>query len=262
MLAEQGMGDMIHFVRYAGDLAARGATVVVEAAPELMDLLRTVPGVAEIIPRDGPYHAARCDVQAPAMSLPYLLGTRPDNIVAPRRYVGADPSRVARWEGLLGARTRPRIGIAWAGNPEHARDRFRSIPLAQFTPLLQMRDYVWLALQKGPAFGQAASLAPGLALRDMGKHSQTFADLAALIELLDLVITVDTSVAHVAGALGRPALLLIDTGHDWRWPRAGADSRWYPSIRLVRQPARGDWPGAIREAVAEVRRFFNPRRSP
>jgi ADP-heptose:LPS heptosyltransferase len=253
VLTEQGLGDLIQFVRYAEQLVAQGATVVVEAAPELIELMRTVPGVADVVPRFGPY--PQCDFCVAVMSLPLRFATLPGTIPSLDRYLRADPARIARWQQLLGTRARPRIGIAWAGNPEQARDRYRSMALAHFAPLLAQREYEWLSLQKGPAAEQIAALPAEVRPRDLGKHSETFADLAALIESLDLVITVCTSVVHVAGALGKPAVLLLDTEHDWRWPRNGCETRWYPSVRIVRQPARGDWAGAIREALLEVRRL-------
>ncbi len=253
ILAEQGMGDMIQFVRYATPLAAQGATVMVEAAPELADLLRTVPGVREVVSPDPPF--PRCDVQIPMLSLPLRCGTRLGTIPAPLRYLGVDPVRRARWQQLLGPPVKPRIGIAWAGNPEHVRDRYRSLAVAHFASLLAMPEYEWLGLQKGPAAGQIAALPPECVIRDLGKDSLTFADLAALIELLDLVITVDTAIVHVAGALGKSALLLLDTAHDWRWPRGGSEARWYPSVQIVRQPSRGDWAGAMLLAAEAMQRL-------
>ena len=127
--------------------------------------------------------------------------------------------------------------------------------LTHFAPLLSNPAFEWLGLQKGPGASQIAALPAGCAIRDMGRYSDTFADLAALVELLDLVISVDTSVVHVAGALDSPTLLLLDAGHDWRWPTSGAESRWYPSVRIVRQPARGDWAGAIELAESEIERL-------
>jgi tetratricopeptide (TPR) repeat protein len=253
ILAEQGMGDMIHFVRYADMLAARGATVIVEGAVELLELLRTVPGVSEVVQLGGPY--PRCDLQVAVLSLPYRFNTRPDTIPANTPYLRVDPARIERWQRILGPRDRPRIGVAWAGNPDHARDRFRSAPLTAFAPLAADDRYEWISLQKGPAAEQIASLPPGCSMRDMGRHSETFADLAALISMLDLTVTVDTSVVHIAGALDKPALLLLDPGSDWRWPRSGDTVRWYPSVRIVRQPERGDWAGAIRLAASEIQRF-------
>jgi tetratricopeptide (TPR) repeat protein len=255
ILAEQGMGDMIQFMRYAEDLVARGATVLVEAPPELTDLLREAPGVAAVVPRDGPY--PQCDYQAPIMSLPLRCGTRLETIPARAQYLAADASCVARWRELLGEKKKPRVGLAWAGNPDHVRDAFRSMPLAALTPLLALQGIEWISLQKGAAAAQMATLPPECALRDMGRDSRNFADLAALISELDLVITVDTAVVHLAGALGRPTLLLLDTGHDWRWLRNRNDSPWYPTVRLIRQVVRGDWASAIALTRIELYRHLD-----
>jgi hypothetical protein len=254
VLAEQGMGDMIQFVRYAEDLVARGATVLVEAPPDLIDLLRDAPGVSAVVPQGGPYPS--CDYQAPIMSLPRLCGTGMESIPASLHYLVADTRRLARWRGLLGPGSKPRVGLNWAGNPAHVRDAFRSMPLAALAPLLAMREIEWIGLQKGAAAAQIAALPRECKLRDMAAGSQNFADLAAVLSELDLVITVDTSVVHLAGALGRPTLLLLDTGHDWRWLQHRNDSPWYPTVRLIRQAARGDWASAVAQAQLELYRYF------
>ncbi|MEP7084407.1 MAG: tetratricopeptide repeat protein, partial [Betaproteobacteria bacterium] len=254
ILAEQGMGDMIQFVRYAELLAASGAIVLVEAAPELGELLRTIRGVAGVVRSDGPYPA--CDYQVAMLSLPLRCGTRLGAIPAPAAYVVADPQRRARWREMLGARQRPRVGIAWAGNPDHVRDAYRSLPLLSLGPLLAVPGIEWISLQKGAAAAQIGSLPAHLALLDMASAARDFADTAALIAELDLVITVDTSIVHLAGALGAPTLLLIDTANDWRWLQRRPDSPWYPSVELLRQTERGDWAAVIAGAVAAVRLRF------
>lgn len=255
ILAEQGLGDMIQFVRYAADLSARGGSVLVEAPPELADLLRAVPGVAAVVPRDGPY--PQCDYQTPVMSLPLHCGTQLATIPARTPYLTADPLRVARWRALLGEKMKARVGLAWAGNPDHVRDRFRSLPLEAFTPLLALPGIEWVSLQKGAAAAQIATLPPHFALRDMGGDSRDLADLAALISELDLVITVDTAVVHVAGALAVPTMLLLDTGSDWRWLQHRIETPWYPAVRLLRQTARGDWRGVIDVAAVALREPFD-----
>ncbi|MEO8134011.1 MAG: tetratricopeptide repeat protein [Betaproteobacteria bacterium] len=254
ILAEQGMGDMVQFVRYAEGLAARGAIVLLEAPADLADLMQSAPGVAGLVPRDGPYPP--CDFQVPVMSLPLGFGTTTETMPAPAAYLSADPSLQARWRSLLGAQRLPRVGIAWAGNPEQVRDRFRSMPLSAFEPLLQLQDIEWISLQKGAAAGQIATLPPGCALREMSKESRNFADLAALIAELDLILTVDTAVVHVAGALGRPTLLFLDAASDWRWLRGRSDNLWYPTVRILRQSVRGDWSSVVATAAAELRRYF------
>lgn len=256
VLAEQGMGDIIMFVRYAEMLAQRGATVQVEAPDDLSELLQHAPGIAELVPLGGPYPT--CDFQVPVMSLPHAFGTLPETIPARTPYLTADgdPARQARWRSLLGAPVKPRVGIAWAGNPGYVRDRFRSMPLSAFQPLLSMENIEWISMQKGAGATEVANLPVELRPRDMAKDSRNFADLAALISQMDLVVTVDTAVVHVAGALGRPTLLLLDAAHDWRWSRQGAASAWYPTVRIIRQPVAGDWRRVIETATAELRRRF------
>ena len=254
LLAEQGMGDMIQFVRYASDLAARGAVLHVEAAPELHDLFRTTPGVSAIVGLDGPYPYPACDYQAPMLSLPHRCGTRVETIPAPANYVVADAQCRVRWRTLLGPRVGPRVGLAWAGNPDHVRDAFRSLPLAALSPLIALPGVEWISLQKGAAAAQIATLPPELVLRDLAAAAaRDFADSAALIAELELVITVDTSIVHLAGALGAPSLLLLDSANDWRWLQRRVDSPWYPSVTLLRQARRGDWAGVVQAAINEVR---------
>jgi len=174
LLAEQGLGDQIQFARYAAPLAAKGASVVLETARELIDLLGTAPGIAEVVARDGPY--PRCDLQIPLMSLPLRFGTTPQSVPSTTRYLATDGERRARWESLLGPRARPRVGIAWAGNPEHVRDRLRSMALAHFIPLLADDAVEWIGLQKGAPAAEMLALPAGCVIRDMGRHSETLAD--------------------------------------------------------------------------------------
>lgn len=191
------------------------------------------------------------------MSLPRRCGTTLATIPARAHYLVADPLRAARWRERLGPKDKPRVGVSWAGNPAHAHDRFRSIELAALAPLFAVPGIEWISLQKGAAGAQLAGLPPGCGLRDMAKDSRNFADLAALVSELELVITVDTSVVHLAGALGRPTLLLLDAAHDWRWLRNRTDSPWYPTVRVIRQTVLGDWAGAIAQSRTELSRQFD-----
>ena len=254
LLAEQGLGDIIQYVRYAVALSERGASVVVESPRELMALMRTTRGVTMVAPRDGPFPP--CDVQIPVMSLPYLFRTRVDSIPSPVPYIAADPQRTARWQALIGEKTKPRIGISWSGNPAQVRNKRRSLPLSAFEPLLARTDIEWFSLQKGLAADQIASLPQHLSVRDLMPRADDFADTAVLVNELDLVITTDTAVAHVAGALGAPTLTLLDAAPDCRWLRDRSDSPWYPTMRLLRQQARGDWGDVVAEAVREVDQRF------
>ncbi|MEA2709005.1 MAG: hypothetical protein QOF78_1606, partial [Phycisphaerales bacterium] len=251
---EQGLGDTIQFIRYAPLLAARGARVIVECPPNLADLLRTVDGVAEVIAR--PHAPPPFDVHAAVLDLPRLFGTTLETIPADVPYVSVDPDRAQKWSTELASEApHNRIGLVWSGNPKHANDRNRSIPLREFEPLAAMSHLTFFNLQKGPAAGQMSDSTLKLKLIDHTTRLQTFADTAALIAQLDLVITVDTSVAHLAGALGKPVWVLLPKVADWRWMLERTDSPWYPTMRLFRQQTAGDWATVLRELQAELRRF-------
>ena len=254
VLAEQGLGDIIQYVRYAVALAERGATVIVEAPAELTALLRTTRGVAMVAPLNGPHPP--CDYQVPVMSLPCVSKTRLDSIPAPVPYILPDLARTARWKALVGEKSRARIGINWSGNPLQVRNRTRSLPLAMLEPLLERSDIEFFSLHKGRASDQITALRAGITLRDLMPRADDFADTAALIGELDLVITTDTGVAHLAGALGAPTLLLLDAAPDCRWLLERNDSPWYPTMRLIRQKRRGDWRGVVAEVVREVEQRF------
>lgn len=240
LLGEQGYGDHIQFVRFAKVLADRGATVDVVAIPPILDLLATAPGVNAVAPHvgDGPY-----DYWCKLMGVPHRLGLALADVPADVPYLGVDPARVARWGERIAAIAgdRRRIGLVWAGNPEHKRDAVRSMALADLAPLADVPGVAWFSLQKGPAEAELADPPPGLAIHPLGAELEDYADTAAALEALDLVIAVDTSVAHLAGARGRPVWVALSALPDWRWLLGRADSPWYPTARLFRQPAAGDW---------------------
>ncbi|MEI7296743.1 tetratricopeptide repeat protein [Paraburkholderia tropica] len=253
---EQGVGDQIQFVRYAQWLAAQGAQVDAWVAPELAPLVATVPGVARVLDAaPGDADMARdydfcCDV----MSLPLKFPGRP--IYAPTSYMHADPALVEMWRMRVAARSggaRRRIGLVWAGNPRHHFDAFRSLPLKALLPLAALDGHAWFAIQKGEGVRQLPDVAGRWPLHAVGDDLPDFAATAALIEALDLVITVDTSVAHLAGALGKPVWVLLAAQPDWRWGMGRADSVWYPSARLFRQTTLGDWHGVVAELEAALR---------
>jgi len=164
-------------------------------------------------------------------------------------YLIADPEAVARWSAALGPRERPRVGVVWAGRPDHARDRERSIAFAQLSELFAIRDVDWISVQQGPA----ASAAVGSSIRVPPGELRDFHETAALVHNLDLLITVDTAVAHLAGAMGKPVWILLPYIPDWRWLLDRSDSPWYPSVRLFRQRADGGWPGVMREVDVQLR---------
>jgi tetratricopeptide (TPR) repeat protein len=254
---EGGFGDTLHFCRYAGVAAARGARVVLSVQDPLRRLLRTLGAGVEVIGSDAQPDAF--DYHCPMMSLPLALGTTLETIPSAPRYLAADAAAVAAWRGRLAGLGGLRVGLCWAGNAlggnRAARmlDRRRAIPLAQLAPLAGVAGVQFVSLQKGDGAAQAAALPAGMALHDWTEELNDFADTAALIEALDLVITVDTSVAHVAGALGKPVWILNRFDGCWRWLLERDDSPWYPSARLFRQPAQGDWDGVIVAVVAALR---------
>lgn len=245
--AEQGFGDAIQFLRYATPLAAKGARVIGEAPRRLHRLLRTVPGVAALIDLKDPRPAF--DVHAPLMSLPHLCGTTLDTIPATVPYLSAEPALVASWRARLEQLPRPWIGLSWQGNPNHRGDRWRSLPLAQLLPLAARTGGTFVSLQKGAGAEQVAGAGFGSRLVDWSAEMDTgedaLVDTAAVMASLDLVISVDTAIAHLAGALARPTSLLLCVIADFRWLADRSDSPWYPTSRLYRQAARGDWAPAI-----------------
>jgi tetratricopeptide (TPR) repeat protein len=244
---EQGFGDAIQFLRYATPLAAQGARVIAEAPRRLHRLLRTVPGLAALIDPKDPRPAF--DVHAPLMSLPHLCGTTLETIPASVPYLSAEPALVASWRARLQALPRPWIGLSWQGNPNHRGDRWRSLPLAQLLPLAQRTGGTFVSVQKGAGSEQVAGAGFGARLVDwssgMDAGADALIDTASLMASLDLVISVDTAVGHLAGALARPTALLLPFVADFRWLVDRTDSPWYPTLRLYRQEARSDWAPVI-----------------
>jgi tetratricopeptide (TPR) repeat protein len=275
--AEQGLGDTIHFVRYAPLLAARGARVVVQCQPPLKSLLEaslTPRGVWRVV-ADGEA-VPEFDLHCPLPGLPHRFGTRVETIPADVPYLTAPPERVDVWRrqieqeetlppspgtpGEGGGEGRPpiRVGIAWAGAPGNRNDRRRSGTLGMFEPLARVPGVRLYSLQKGEtAAADLVSRPAGMAVEGWGNRFTDFADTAAAVTNLDLVVCVDTSVAHLAGALGKRVWTLLPFAPDWRWMLGRADSPWYPTMRLFRQPAPGDW-SAVFEAVESALRALVP----
>jgi hypothetical protein len=239
MHGEQGLGDSIQFCRYARLAAARGASVVMEVQPPLKSVLAGVDGVSRLLAKGETLPAFDC--HCPFMSLPLAFGTRGDTIPDGSAYLRSDPARVARWRATLGAPAQLRAGIVWRGRAEHKNDRNRSIPLADLAPLLAAPAQ-FISLQKELNAAEQRVLAAHPEVRHFGAD---LADTAALIEQLDVVISVDTSLAHLAAALGKPTWILLPFNPDWRWLLGRTDSAWYPAVRLFRQPAVGDWASVI-----------------
>jgi tetratricopeptide (TPR) repeat protein len=257
--AEQGLGDTIQFARYVPMLARAGAKVVLEVQRQLKALLRQIEGAAAVVARGEPLPAF--DVHCPLGSLPLALKTEPATIPSTDRYIGADEAHIAKWRPRLEALGRPRIALAWSGNPQHVNDRNRSIPLSRLAPLWSTGAMHFLAAQRELREGDAELLAREPRVTQLGTELDDFADTAAVLALVDLVITVDTSVAHLAGAMGRPIYILLPFSPDWRWTLTGESSRWYPTARLFRQPSVGDWDSVIERLRGELARFspYEPR---
>ncbi|MCU0893302.1 MAG: tetratricopeptide repeat protein [Rhodospirillales bacterium] len=246
--AEQGLGSAIQFVRYAPVVAARGGRVILECQPPLARLFASLVGGVEAIVRKGEPLPA-FEVQAPLMSLPRLFATTLTTIPNAVPYLAAEEGLRALWRQRLAQLPAPRVGLVWAGNPNHANDRNRSLPARLLAPLLACPGLSFVDLQVGAAAAERAELPEG-ALAAPGEVAD-FADTAAIVAELDMVISVDTAVAHLAGALAKPVWLLLPFVGEWRWLRERTDTPWYPTMRLFRQRSPGDWEGVV-EAVREA----------
>jgi Flp pilus assembly protein TadD len=238
---EQGMGDTIQFVRYAEVIAERSGRVVLECPARMHRLLAKVKGVERLIkPGDD---TAGCDLQVPLLSVPGLVRTDFRSIPASGSYLKAEPARVKRWKTEL-PKGKKCVGICWQGNSDYPEDSFRSIPLEQFTPLTEVPSAHLVSLQMGEGVEQAAAFREHHPIQELPTGFDAdgaFVDTAALIMSLDLVVTCDTAIGHLAGALGRPVWLALPVSPDWRWFRDRDDTPWYPSMRLFRQHSAGDW---------------------
>jgi tetratricopeptide (TPR) repeat protein len=255
LYAEQGLGDTLQFIRYAPIVKARGARVILQCQATLIPLLSRCAGLDEIVPLGSPPPAF--DVWAALMTLPALVGTTVESIPAHVPYLRADPALVEHWRRQLAPIDGFKVGIAWQGSTTHAWDRHRSVALSAFEPLAQVPGVRLISLQKGTAVQQIQEVASRFAVIDLGdevdRTAGAFMDTAAILLSLDLVVSVDTSVAHLVGGLNVPLWLALHHTPDWRWLRGRPDSPWYPSARLFRQPAPGDW-NAVFAQIAEALR--------
>jgi Tetratricopeptide repeat/Glycosyltransferase family 9 (heptosyltransferase) len=247
--AEQGLGDTIQFVRYVPLVAARGATVILECQPELKNLLRIVEGTAGVFARGEALPPF--DSHCPLMSLPLACTTELETVPTTIPYLRPRQDWAAKWQNRLPANGRLRVGLCWAGSPVHLNDRNRSIPLERLVPALGVSGLDFVSLQKDVSETQA-NILRNHCVTQLGQEFTDFADTAALLSMLDLVITVDTSIAHLAGAMGKAVALLVPFSPDFRWMLDRTDSPWYPTMRLFRQTAIGDWDGPLERLRQEL----------
>ncbi|MBN8281156.1 MAG: hypothetical protein J0M16_11145, partial [Gammaproteobacteria bacterium] len=245
--AERAFSDTLQFLRYAPALAARGATVIAEVQPQMVALARHIYGVSEVVAQGdiGPGFDLTCAVG----SLPHIMGTSIDTVPTPIPYIKVPDGEIARWrDRLAAAGERRRIGLCWSGDPTYALDGLRSMPLAALRPLLDDPALAVHLLQGDRSEDDAAVVAQASDAVDLGAELSSFIDTAGAIAAMDLVITVDTATAHLAGALGVPVWVMLPRSADWRWIERDGRSVWYPSARLFRQQHPQDW----RPVVAAV----------
>lgn len=248
--AEQGMGDTIQFSRYASAVKALGASVVLEVQPALQGLLSQLPFVDQVIGRGE--SLPDIDLHCPLLSLPRIFSTRPQTIPALATQLLAPKDRIAHWEKVLGPKEKFRVGVAWSGNPRHTGDRTRSMTVAQLSPLMRLGCEL-VVVQKNLRADDQKLIASNPAIRDVSESIGDFADNAALLECMDVVVTVDTAIAHLAGSMGKPTLLMLWKYPDWRWGLEGESTPWYESVRMIRQDIRGDWEDVIERVSDQIR---------
>jgi tetratricopeptide (TPR) repeat protein len=258
---EQGLGDSIQFIRYVALLKQAGGEVVVECPGLLFSLFASSPGIDHVVPEGTPLPAFDCHV--PLLSLPGLFRTTLATIPAGMPYLAAEEARVQKWREQIKLAPGFRIGICWQGNPYHPWDRHRSVPLRCFAPLAALPSVQFVSLQKVFGLDQVKPLRHRFQVAELGGDwdpaGGEFADTAAVMKNLDLVVTVDTAVAHLAGAVGVPVWLALSTLVDWRWLLDREDSPWYPSMRLYRQKHQGDWDPVFERMAADLKAKLAPK---
>jgi tetratricopeptide (TPR) repeat protein len=263
--AEQGLGDTIQFCRYATLVAARGGYPILQVQPPVERLLRSLPvvrsGCAEVALLGA--KPPGFELECPLMSLPAVFETTVDTVPWPGAYLAADPELAFQrrmqtpfpGHGLDPGQRVLRVGLAWAGNPRYKADRERSIALETLLPLLRTHGVNWISLQKGSAAEQIAAVKEEIFIWDGSSSDRDLAETAALVATLDLVITTDTSIAHLAGAMAKPAWILLPHLGDWRWMQQVETTPWYPTATLLRQSSPGDWPGVVDRLIGELAAF-------
>jgi tetratricopeptide (TPR) repeat protein len=256
MHGETGFGDMLQFVRYAPLVAQRCAGVILECQPQLKSLLAGLDGVTQLVAQGEPLPPFAAHI--PLIRLPHVFGTTLEDIPWRGAYVHADSARIAEWRAALQPGAGLKVGLAWTGNPQNLGNPKRSITLAELAPLARVPGVRFYSLQKGAGAEQAVAASSSIRLVDLTGRIRDFSDTAALIELLDVVITIDTSIAHLAGALAVPTWVMLSHSPDWRYHLERSDNPWYPTMRLFRQPRASDWASVVEQvskALAERSRF-------
>lgn len=252
VLTEQGFGDHLQFCRFVPRLAETGVTVELGCSLELEELMTSLPGCTAVHTMKAQARTSSCDAWTFVGSLPYRLGVEAASVAPDGPYLFADPARRARWrERLAGLPPGRRIGLVWGGRPGHENDWRRSVPFAALAPLAQVKDVSWISLQHGARAKEAVAQAQVLPMALPESGCTDFADVAALIAELDLLITIDSAPAHLAGALGAPAWVMLPCVADWRWELARDATPWYRSMRLFRQTQQGEWSGVV-ACIAEA----------
>jgi len=251
---EQGLGDAIQFARYAPVIRALGAEVVLEAPRELMRLLAPLARAGVRLVQRG-QALPHFDLHCPLLSLPGAFGCDLDHVPAAVPYLTADAAAVAQWRDRLGGAGTLKVGLAWAGNPQHGNDHNRSFRPLAFKPLFAVPGVSFYSLQKQQRPGDAADLAQLGPVRDLAADLNDFSDSAAALTALDLLVAADTSIVHLAGALARPVWTMVPFSPDWRWLLQREDTPWYPSMRLYRQPRERDWGSVMRRVADDLRKL-------
>lgn len=253
LVADQGFGDCIQFARYIPWVASLAPQPALAASEELIPLLRQIKPLGRLVRRWS--DAGDYDAYMPLSGLPRLAGTTLATIPAPVPYLRADPAKLAFWRArlkeLVPARLK-RVGLVWAGRPAHAKDNRRSVKLAQCAPLLARPDIALITLQKGARIDEVGLSFGAAPLVNLGPMIADFTDTLAILQLLERLVSIDTSVVHLAGASGVPATLILPYAPDWRWLLHREDSPWYPTLRLVRQEQPGDWAGVMARVAASL----------
>ena len=259
---EQGYGDSFQFLRLVPRVKERGGRVVLQVHPDLMSFARRMSGYDELLARGEP--PPPFDLHAELMSLPLILGLKLSELPGPMPYLAADPARIEKWRKRLAGLPRPLVATVWAGRPTHLNDHNRSMPIEQLAPL-GAAGVTFVSIQKGPKSDQAKTPPPGLSMISLSDEIADFDDTAAILSVVDLLISVDSSPVHLAGALGRPAWVMLPFIPDWRWLLGRDDTPWYPTVRLFRQQQRGDWSsviGAMAQALTQWRQAWGPAAAP